>query len=677
YMTQWSRNSEYCDNIKLNDYFHIQDFGGLIVCDIRTYSILSVSDNLNKICSLRPEDLLNKNLLKYLNNDSKQFLDYIKIKKVLNPASKLTNININGLDEKIILSAFVSCAYLIVEIEPFIANEYDHNKIFDLSILSELLNSAKSYEDIFDASINEVYKLTNYRSIMMYQFQNEDYGRVVHHFREDIKMPDFTDHCFPSSDTPKPVRDLFLRGLIRYIPDINYSPSELLGLLTKKEIDISACSLKGVVPIHLTYLENIGSKAAISIPIIIEKKLWGLIACHHSQPKHLSVRRRKLLTILSSIVSLSLLSTKQEQDKLLQKEVINSFKEFYESNSKVPEDTIQDDSPIEWVSQLDHMINFDGIVYAANNSFEFRGECISSKQVKSVFSYFKQESLSKKIIYLENDDLKPFIDNYSEPNSIKSLALVMINPSENIYLMLFRLGDVELQKWAGNPSKVEANLNSEVSPRKSFESWQEEHANAAKNWDESEVLALEQIQILLTQKTNQIQLAEQAYYDQLTGLYNRHYLEDAYARTYEIARRRNNVLSLCIIDVDFFKDVNDDYGHDVGDKVLSEVSALLLNSFRAEDIVCRYGGEEFVVIMLGAPLNKAIKRCEALRARMERYKFKDSKASELSITVSIGVTTVSPKKDNITLEEAIKLADEKLYDAKESGRNKVLPQLES
>lgn len=253
----------------------------------------------------------------------------------------------------------------------------------------------------------------------------------------------------------------------------------------------------------------------------------------------------------------------------------------------------------------------------------------------------------------------------------------MINSLQNIFLILYRIGAVELLKWAGNPSTVNIDDTKNLSLRNSFEIWQEEHKNTALAWTESEKLALEQIQVLLAEKTSQQQLAEQAYYDQLTGLYNRHFLEDAFNRSCKIAKRRNVPLCICIIDIDYFKTVNDDYGHDVGDKVLIEVSKQISGSYRAEDVVCRYGGEEFVIMMLGVHLRNAIKRSESLRKKLQNYDIELNGQQPINITLSAGVFAFSPSEQSFTLEEAIKEADDKLYDAKESGRNKVLPKLES
>jgi two-component system, cell cycle response regulator len=158
--------------------------------------------------------------------------------------------------------------------------------------------------------------------------------------------------------------------------------------------------------------------------------------------------------------------------------------------------------------------------------------------------------------------------------------------------------------------------------------------------------------------------------DQLTGLHNRRYmqarLEDALTRL----DRDVEPASVMIADVDFFKAVNDKWGHDAGDKVLQQISRRLKANMRAIDIACRYGGEEFVVVMPGADLQAAFQAAERLRKAVEAEPFKlGDGQGNTPITISAGVTQLY-KGD--THESALIRADQALYNAKNAGRNCVL-----
>lgn len=157
--------------------------------------------------------------------------------------------------------------------------------------------------------------------------------------------------------------------------------------------------------------------------------------------------------------------------------------------------------------------------------------------------------------------------------------------------------------------------------------------------------------------------------DPLTGLYNRRYLENILEREFLRAKRYQNELSIAIFDIDFFKKVNDTYGHLCGDYVLKEAAYLALETFRKTDIVFRYGGEEFVVILTETPLDKAQIPLERFRKAIEEYPFKYD-GQDLKLTVSIGADGI--KQDCEDYENLLKNADKALYRAKEAGRNQVI-----
>ena len=164
------------------------------------------------------------------------------------------------------------------------------------------------------------------------------------------------------------------------------------------------------------------------------------------------------------------------------------------------------------------------------------------------------------------------------------------------------------------------------------------------------------------------QMATLAKTDQLTGLMNRHGFEEIQAREMSSAKRYDSPLSLAIFDIDNFKKVNDDYGHDVGDEVIRAVANACTQVFRDCDYCFRYGGEEFVVLMPRTDIKSAMGAVERLRKAVEAMRVEASGGRELSVTVSVGIAAYQKDDEKGALQ--LKHADEALYNAKESGRNK-------
>lgn len=155
--------------------------------------------------------------------------------------------------------------------------------------------------------------------------------------------------------------------------------------------------------------------------------------------------------------------------------------------------------------------------------------------------------------------------------------------------------------------------------------------------------------------------------DHLTGLYNRRYFFDTAERLFENSRRGDIALSIGMLDIDHFKKINDTYGHEAGDKVLTVVSKILSANFRASDLVCRFGGEEFCVISTGGSSVEHTGAFERLRQRIEETSISYYEHT-IKVTISIGIVT---SMDN-NLHESIKKADEFLYQAKHNGRNRIV-----
>jgi two-component system, cell cycle response regulator len=164
---------------------------------------------------------------------------------------------------------------------------------------------------------------------------------------------------------------------------------------------------------------------------------------------------------------------------------------------------------------------------------------------------------------------------------------------------------------------------------------------------------------------------EMAITDQLTGLHNRRYMSSHLDNLMAAATRAGKPLAFVIMDIDYFKSVNDTHGHDIGDEVLREFAKRIGANVRGIDLACRYGGEEFVVVMPETDASFAFMVAERLRKSIETTPFDISRApGKLSLTISIGIAASEGADD--TSEELLRRADQALYSAKRSGRNRVV-----
>lgn len=189
--------------------------------------------------------------------------------------------------------------------------------------------------------------------------------------------------------------------------------------------------------------------------------------------------------------------------------------------------------------------------------------------------------------------------------------------------------------------------------------------------DERELLVTfsEIVKLSLSNLALRISLREQAIRDPLTGLFNRLYLEETLMREAHRARRQNASLSVAMFDIDNFKLFNDHYGHGAGDEVLRGIGELLRAGVRESDIACRYGGEEFLLILLDTQLDTAMKRLQAIcdDIRQRQYVYRGERLPR--VTVSVGLAQMP--MHGVTPEELLKASDDALYAAKRNGRDRI------
>jgi diguanylate cyclase (GGDEF)-like protein len=164
-------------------------------------------------------------------------------------------------------------------------------------------------------------------------------------------------------------------------------------------------------------------------------------------------------------------------------------------------------------------------------------------------------------------------------------------------------------------------------------------------------------------------LQEQSIHDPLTQLFNRRYLDEALSRELKQVFRDKNSLCVAMLDLDHFKKFNDSFGHEVGDLVLKFIGKYLNSTHRGNDIACRFGGEEFVLVFPNTDINQILPRLEQIRTDIKNQKIDYNQMILPSITISIGVAEAP--KHGTTPDDIIRAADKALYAAKEAGRDRI------
>ena len=190
------------------------------------------------------------------------------------------------------------------------------------------------------------------------------------------------------------------------------------------------------------------------------------------------------------------------------------------------------------------------------------------------------------------------------------------------------------------------------------------------HWKPLMLMVAERVSLALANLRLSDTLRSQSIRDPLTNLFNRRYMEETFERELHRAARHNRPLGVVLFDIDHFKTFNDTYGHEAGDAVLRTIGEFLLRQTRSDDVICRYGGEEFVLIILEAKPEDTLKRAEALCAGIHRLEL--SHMNQVMMPISISAGAASFPAHGRRSEDLLRAADKALYEAKHQGRNRVV-----
>jgi diguanylate cyclase (GGDEF)-like protein/PAS domain S-box-containing protein len=193
---------------------------------------------------------------------------------------------------------------------------------------------------------------------------------------------------------------------------------------------------------------------------------------------------------------------------------------------------------------------------------------------------------------------------------------------------------------------------------------------SVQRWQQLAETFARQITLALMNLTLREQLQQQATQDALTGLHNRRYLDETLPRELQRARRQRYPVCLVILDIDHFKYFNDTYGHDAGDTLLRAVGSFLRQNTRGDDVACRYGGEEFILVLPGASLESMRLRTEKIRRGIQALHIQHEGRELGTVTASLGMAIFPDHRHNAS--DLVRAADAALYHAKRTGRNRVV-----
>jgi light-regulated signal transduction histidine kinase (bacteriophytochrome) len=335
--------------------------------------------------------------------------------------------------------------------------------------------------------VKEVRKLTGFDRVMIYRFDHEGHGTVIAEDRLQILSP-YLGLRYPASDVPKQARKLYCLNWLRLIVDVNYQPVEILPIInpiTNSPVDLSLSVLRSVSPLHIEYLQNMGVRASMSISLIKDDKLWGLIACHHNSSKFISYEVRQACEFLGQVMSLELSSKTDSEDyeyKFQLRNIQGKILEYMSKSKTFVEGLVS------YKPNLLDLVNAQGAMVCFEGNCTQLGKTPEGEDLDNLIKWL-EDNLQDEVFYTNS-----LSSLYKEAEKFKHLAsgllVILISRTQKNYIVWFRPEVIQTVSWGGNPSKeIKPITNGRwgLSPRKSFDVWKETVRLKSLPWKQCEI----------------------------------------------------------------------------------------------------------------------------------------------------------------------------------------------
>lgn len=346
----------------------------------------------------------------------------------------------------------------------------------------DAMSSVESVVGIAEQAVHELRALTGFNRVLLYSFDEIGDGTVLAEDGDGV-LPSYLDLRFPASDIPPQARDLYRLNRLRLIPDAYYAPVPLeptISPVDGKPLDLSAAALRSVSPVHLEYMRNMGTGASMSISILVDGRLWGLISCHNEKPKRVNAQIRTACDFIGQIASLQI-GARERADRAVQRIRLKRIEsELLARLSHAP--AFQESLAGNEAAWL-QLVGADGAAVVTDDGTIMVGSTPSALEIKELAALLHRRGISDVLATDSLSALWPHAEAFAGTASgLLAISISQLHPS---YILWFRQEVVRTVKWGGDPRK--APSLDRLNPRKSFETWKEQVRMRSLPWSEAEI----------------------------------------------------------------------------------------------------------------------------------------------------------------------------------------------
>ncbi len=506
-----------CERQPIHNLGFIQSHGVLMSLNFPDLKILQVSENTAELLNIEPRDFFGQSLTEFLDPVQQKKLEQYIQEDNFKFASPL-QLTVNNIELNAIIHINIH-GFLIVELEAInLENNFDLVKFYqDIRITVTKIHQAKTLEEIGTLLVKQLRKMLGFDRVLVYKYDPDWHGVVIAEDKEE-QIETYLGLHYPATDIPTPARELYIKNWVRYIPNIDYQPADIIPLsdpIANMPLDLTFSVLRGVSPCHIEYMQNWGVKTSMSISLLQQNKLWGLIAFHNYSLKSIPYEIRQACEFIGQVVSLELLAKDDQESyeyKLsLKDRVSRLIKTTSEQNNLVEGLASQ---PQEFLG----LTKAVGGVICLDNKCKLVGDSPSSEQLNDLIAWVK-DNIKEQIFC--TDSLAKYQYPHAEElkDTASGILAMCLGNNWDDYIIWFRPEEIKEINWAGNPynsyyEEVQDNGDVKLCPRNSFKIWKEQVAQKSFLWLSCEIEAVKELRNalinIILRKANEIaKLAEE------------------------------------------------------------------------------------------------------------------------------------------------------------------------
>ncbi|MFN3152548.1 ATP-binding protein [Bremerella sp.] len=477
-----------CDREPIHLAGAVQPHGALLAFDLTQLSLKHVSQNADQWFKTLP--VVGTTIQELFDEASCKLLQVVAtgLRNVVRPIKLRPNKP--GLDDPFSAAAHVYQGMLIVELEKPIADHDSVEKLGELSLPLQLtkanqrLQQSTDLRHLYQVIADEMRDISGFDRVMLYRFADDNHGEVIGESVVEGKGS-FLGLHYPATDIPEQARRLYVLNTVRSIGDVNARPVPIMppcNADANRPLDLSLSCFRAVSPIHIEYLQNMGVQASMSISIVIDNRLWGLIACHHYAAKPLRLEERAACEIMGLVIG-NYLSAREQSE--INHERSRRRNNYYNVLDLVTQNTSAWRSIDTIWPELQEIVVSSGIAVVSDRTTQLLGSTPALEEVQSIIEHVESTQEEGSGIW-STHCLTESIPAYLSENECKvcGCLAVPLSAPEAKWLLFFRDEYVSEVTWAGNPDKSHPQSEDGIrlSPRKSFEQWKTTVHRQSKRW---------------------------------------------------------------------------------------------------------------------------------------------------------------------------------------------------